>query len=472
LADWTSFQVEIGSTGTAWEAYYSFQTISDTYFDIAKIFGVESFINAKYVESNTIDVNLQDTIYAIVGDTLQLFYRGMLPVKNPYNYDILLSCSKGVQYPRYYEYTPVLADVGTVTFKIDIKDNKGNVLGTKTCNLITKAAVQSPSSTKVVLGVGDSLTSQFNWGKETYRRLTGSGGTPAGIGLTNISFRGRITGSGIGWEGNGGWSWTSYATAGVTAFRFVVSGVVTPPAIGATYTHNSGTYTVAEVNITGGSGEIRCTGTTTPTASGTLTKATGTGDASIAFSSFTQDAGNPFWRNGALDFANYVNTYMDGACDVIYFLLTWNTQSANRTDFSSMITTAKVLIDHIHTNFPNTKVKIMGIQLPSLNGGMGANYGADGTVYADTFGMVKTVLNMNIAYQDWCNEESYSSFCEFVNVSSQFDSENNMQEADTLVNVRSVKVEKRGTNGVHPAMEGYYQIGDVMFRNFIANFCQ
>ena len=163
---------------------------------------------------------------------------------------------------------------------------------------------------------------------------------------------------------------------------------------------------------------------------------------------------------------------MNGKCDVIYFLLTWNGQTEWKTDFSDVIATAKLLIDHIHANYPQCKIKIMGIQVPSISGGMGANYGATGKGYADTFGMVVTALNMNRAYQDWCNEPAYKSFLEYTDVASQFDSENNMPEADKQVNTRSAKTEKIGTNGVHPATEGYYQIADVVYRNFVANFCQ
>ncbi len=76
----------------------------------------------------------------------------------------------------------------------------------------------------------------------------------------------------------------------------------------------------------------------------------------------------------------------------------------------------------------------MGIQIPSLNGGIGASYGATGTGYADQYGLVRTVFNMNKAYQDWCNESAYSSFLEFVNISTQFDSENNMPSSDVPVN--------------------------------------
>ena len=88
------------------------------------------------------------------------------------------------------------------------------------------------------------------------------------------------------------------------------------------------------------------------------------------------------------------------------------------------------------------------------------------------YGMVVAAFNQNKAYQELANEVAYSSFDEFVNISSQFDSENNMPETDVPVNTRNAKTEKRGTNGVHPATEGYYQIADVVYRNFVANFCQ
>lgn len=452
-----------------WRLYSSYKT--KTVYNQKSIDDLKSKLN---IPDETVEISLPDKIYAIVGDTLQLFYRGMIKHPNPYIYNILVTCSKGKQFPRYFEYLPVSSDVGTVTFKVEVKNKSGQVLGTKTCNLITKSSVKSPTTLTKVLCVGDSLTTSGIWCIEASRRLIGSGGTPAGLALSNISFLGRKTGSGIGWEGNGGWSWTDYATAGRQAYKFYLSGVVTPPAIGATYTNNGVTYTVSEINLTSGSGYISAEGSSAPTSSGTLTKVSGNGDSTLTFSSSIADSGNPFWETdtSSLNFKQYVDTYMGGDCNVIYFLLTWNTQTPFRTDFTSLINAAKTLIDHIHSSYSNCKIKIMGVQIPSLNGGMGADYGATGTGYADGYGMVVTALNMNKAYQDWCNETAYSSFMEFVNVSSQFDSEYNMQCIDKIVNTRQTITEKIGTNGVHPANEGYYQIGDVVFRNFVANFCQ
>lgn len=62
---------------------------------------------------------------------------------------------------------------------------------------------------------------------------------------------------------------------------FIVSGNATA---NATYTNNSKTFTV--VSTVSGATEIRMTGTGNPTVSGTLTKASGTGDATLTFYAF------------------------------------------------------------------------------------------------------------------------------------------------------------------------------------------
>lgn len=75
--------------------------------------------------------------------------------------------------------------------------------------------------------------------------------------------------------------------------RFTVSGITTAPTAGAVYSNNSEQYTVLYTTLTGVAPNISgtiamwmSTGTTPPPASGTLTKVSGTGDASIAYSSF------------------------------------------------------------------------------------------------------------------------------------------------------------------------------------------
>ena len=202
--------------------------------------------------------------------------------------------------------------------------------------------------------------------------------------------------------------------------------------------------------------------------------AEGAGDDTLAFASCAAEARNPFWNAAAnrLDIKAYADRYCGGALDAVYVLLSWNGQTPFRTDFTNTLAETRTLFDHIHAVYPEAKIKLMGVQLPSLNGGMGANYGAAGTSYSDTYGMVVTVFNMNRAYQEFAREPGYSDFVEFVNISAQFDSENNMPEREVPVNSRSTKTERRGTNGVHPSPAGYYQIADAVFRNVVAHFCQ
>lgn len=69
------------------------------------------------------------------------------------------------------------------------------------------------------------------------------------------------------------------------SYAFTVSGVTTGPAVGDTYTNNSIMYTVTVPLPTGkSSGTISASGSGPPTSSGTLTQATGSGDATISFS--------------------------------------------------------------------------------------------------------------------------------------------------------------------------------------------
>jgi hypothetical protein len=74
------------------------------------------------------------------------------------------------------------------------------------------------------------------------------------------------------------------------SYTFQVSGVVTSPTSGATYTNNSITYTVKGTNLVVGAfglaGTITVTGSGAPLLSGTLNKASGTGDTNITYTAY------------------------------------------------------------------------------------------------------------------------------------------------------------------------------------------
>lgn len=72
------------------------------------------------------------------------------------------------------------------------------------------------------------------------------------------------------------------STGTTTAYLFTCTAA--NATVGATYTNNAQTFTVVGTIAAGT--QLVCTGTGAPTTSGTLTKATGTGDATITFSAF------------------------------------------------------------------------------------------------------------------------------------------------------------------------------------------
>ena len=426
---------------------------------------------------------MPDKLYSVVGDTFQLFYNGITKALNIDNYQILITCLKGTQYRRYFEYTPSLSDIGTTTFKVEIKNENGVILGTKTCSLITADTPSSPLTNVNVACFGDSL-SLGAWSHETDRRLIGSGGVPLANGINNVTFIGSLDYDGTHYHGGSGWTWTNYTTAGSLAFRFILSNPLAAIAMGNRYSNNEHTYTVIEIN----NGTILCSvvydGTPetienaahyAPQGTGILTKTLGSGDLAINYSSHSVDSANPLWdyTNNEMTFINYANLYANGNIDVVYVFLTWNTPlSSWREDWTWFNAQIKIFADTLHSEFPNAKLKLMAVQLPSLKLMMPA-YGANGSGYADTYGMLVSAFNMQKAYQDWCNQDDYKNWCEFVSVASQFDSDYNMAYTEKDVNTRnSTHKEAYASNGVHPSTNGYMQIADVVYRNIVANFCQ
>lgn len=429
-------------------------------------------------KNSKVEINLPDKIYAIVGDTLQLFYRGMIKAVNPYIYDIVVNCSVGKAFPRYFQLD---ADsVGSYNFEIKVKDNNGNILGNKSCKIEVKNAVKQPVNNLNVLVIGDSLTNARIYPKEAFRRLCKTGGIPEGLGYSNINFVGRkkttIEGTQIGVEGNSGWTWKDYLTKGRKAITFTINQPSIMPTVESVYKDTNNKQYTMWWDYSNTSVKMLVNDmASTPPASGTLTKVSGTGDDTITYSSIEESSGNPFWHDTLqqLDIKSYIDKWCGGKLDIVYCLLTWNGQTANRTDFSVFIEYARTLFAHIKEQYPNIKIKMLGVQLPDLRYGQKILGAPRENTYTDCYGLSVTALNMNTAYQAFCNEEEMREYVEFVNISSQVDSEYNMPFTEVPVNTRNSKyTDKVGTNDVHPNEDGYNQIADVVYRNFIANFCQ
>ena len=117
-------------------------------------------------------VVLPDVFHAVVGDTLQLFYRGLIEHPYPYFYNIEVKCDIGKNTPRYFEVTPTADKSGDHKLTVNVRDHLDNILATGTTVLRVHAVGESPSLRKNILCVGDSLTGSGTWCKEALRRLT------------------------------------------------------------------------------------------------------------------------------------------------------------------------------------------------------------------------------------------------------------------------------------------------------------
>lgn len=415
---------------------------------------IQQYLGNNPENKYAVDVVLPDHIYAVVGDTLQLFFRGMIAAVNPYNYDILVTCKRGKKFPRYFEYVPTKDDIGEIPFSVTLRDDRGKITGYDDC--VIEVVDKVCSDNLHIVPFGDSLTSGGVWCHHADSRLP-----------DNVVFCGAKKYLGTGYFGVGGWEWSSYTTFSPQRLRFTVKNVNFLN-VGSVYTCDNGyEYTVREINITEGEGNvlmlIENKMQAPDTNSGILKKKSGGGDAELEFTSYYMECSNPLWDGEKMTFRPYIDKYADGKVDAVYVLLGWNNIQPWQTDFSGIIEPMDEFCTTLHEEYPETRVYIMGLQLPSLNGGIGNTYGATGHGYADGYGLCISVLNLNKVYENFALERK--SYMEFLNVSCQFDSEFNMQSSEKQVNKYNPETEQIGTNGVHPNDYGYYQIGDVVMRS-------
>lgn len=441
------------------------------------------------VEINSPSIHICKSIDCIVGDTIQIYYN--MFIQHIGDYSLNIKCSKGKNYPRYWEYTPTSNDVGTTDMVIQLLNIDGSIIEEKTINIITKNAV-NPSSPKNILLVGDSLYMDGRIAIELSRRLKGTTGvatSPSALSLSNFNVVGRLKNSDgtVGWEGTGGWTWSTYAGRnGMTGVRLTVSGITDVRLnqdcryIVDGYTQN---FYITEINVNDGTGYIFAAfygqgdiykDQGLMPQSGTLKRITGEGQEEINFTASQVESYQPFWNSetDSFDIQRYVDTYCDGHLEILCVQLGINSIiGANpfTTDFETgVFAEAKNFIDLVHSQLPSTKIFIATLPLPSQNGGLGSNYssGSASGSYLTTSWNYK-VHKVNDLYRLLLEDENYNTFVSIIDVCSEMDSENNYPYSSRQLNTRNMKTEQVGNNGVHPTNNGYWQISDTWFRTVI-----
>lgn len=414
----------------------------------------------------------------VVGDTFELFYRGVIRSMNPYKYYIHISSPKGKPYPRYYTYTPKDGEEGEYPLTITLYDDFGNMIETASTTLYIHKP-KKPNKKVNILCFGDSLTFNGVWPYEGYRRFTKNDGEPKGLGFNDtLNFIGTMKKEEVGYEGYGGWQWRHFVNNEAVSMTSSVWIEVDEHNLDENDQHsvwksNNLQWVLESIEdkklkFKRGEGNYSCL----PTIGDYFENYNGgQHKENIKVKKYYFEKGNPFYDE-TIDGPNFKKYCLDNNFeepDYVYILLTWNGQfkpfNHNFSHYEPFITT---ILNRLKNDFPNIKVRLIGIQSPSINGGIAANYGASGP-YSDVFGEVSTAYNYNEYLETICDREEYKSYCKYIDLKAQFDVEYNMPSVETKVNIRNEKTELVGSNGVHPTMSGYLQMGDVFYRALVAD---
>lgn len=160
------------------------------------------------------ELTIGDKIYAVVGDTLKIYFNSIVLNPASGDYGLALKCDKGNNYSKYWQYIPKPEDEGETTIELQIYDLKGKILDNKAVTLITRVA-KNPDTRQHVLCLGNSLMYAGQTPIELSRRLKSTPGVahdPKGLSLNNYDLVGRLHNAdqSVGWEGRPGWTWQKY----------------------------------------------------------------------------------------------------------------------------------------------------------------------------------------------------------------------------------------------------------------------
>ena len=358
-----------------------------------------------------------------------------------------------------WTYTPGGGHVA-VAITIEARDKRtGEVLATASGTVKAAAAAAGAGQTPKCIFIGDSLTAAAAYTQELLN-------IAATDDLKIALYGTRGSGANLH-EGRGGWKIADYTTdpAASKRYAFTVAGVVVAPAAGATYTHNGVTFTIDYADLTGGAGTVAAISNGgAPLASGTLTKASGTGDATITFTA--SGATSPFWIGGVVDFPGYLTAKSIPVPDWVFVMLGINDCFSQTTD-AGVVALAATELTRLDTLIASAKAAGAGVKVgvmiptpPSADqDAFGANYFAAQSRDRFKRNIVIWAREVIARYTGQSANRIY-----LVPTNVNLDTVNNMSRAAaTPVNARSAITVTRQSNGVHPATDGYEQIADTVW---------
>jgi lysophospholipase L1-like esterase len=126
--------------------------------------------NVSQITNMNYDLALPAKIYALVGETINIYFDNLISTNNK-EYYVSMSSSKGTQWKNRWEYTPSVAESFSIT--INIYDRYLNLVSTGTSTVTAVDTSANSGVNKTCLFIGDSHTSRNTFLSELYTNLMG-----------------------------------------------------------------------------------------------------------------------------------------------------------------------------------------------------------------------------------------------------------------------------------------------------------
>lgn len=439
---------------------------SPAYYAVPPKLEMAPSAGAAAAASEVPNIVVPGTVYAAVGTELCLHHDALVTAHSNglaglSGYSCAVVGPVGANNERFFRFTPDAGNVGNHTMTAKLWDAAGNLIEVKTFTL-TVVSATAKASPKNVLMVGDSLTAPGIMTSTAQGKFSALGGTvPVFLGTQGTAPANH--------EGYGGRKFQDFATAGTDVYRVTVSGV-SAVTVGAVYSVGGVNYTVSEVNLSGGSGNLLLSGASSPGSSGTLTMVSGSGDATISFSASSTENTNPFWHGGAVDItayrsANSIASPFDYVAIQLGINDVFSENGKSTAQIDAMVGYAQDLCDAFLADNASCTVVV---SLPSLCGntvdGFAANYGASYSreVYESSMKKLRNAL------LDAFDSGAYSANVKVGAAGLVVDRYYGYTLVSGAVSSRVTETTLRHTNAVHPASVGYQQMGDQHFAEMMA----
>jgi len=360
------------------------------------------FLAASINAQDKLRMLLPPQIYAVTGQEVNVYFDNVILTSNCRNFIFDVNCPKGRQDSIRWRMVPKDSDVGRIPFELNILDSENKKISQAKSEIIIVSRNAGAGKEFSILIVGDSLTDASVYPNELKKLLQESGNP-------NVKFIGSHAGHGqtidethVPHEGRGGWTWNSFCKM---------------------YDTSKNDYRSKSPFL------------------------------------FLDEKGKP-----VLDFKKYLDQYNGGnAPDFItVFLGTNDVFSCNDASIDKKIDDifgyADILISEFRKAAPQCRIGLITALPPSASqDAFGENYACGQTRWQFRRNQHRLLERL---YQKFANsKDNISIIPAYLNI----DCENNYPVKGGTANERSKRAISRASNGVHPSVEGYFQIADSLF---------